>query len=244
MKNKHKIVLVKTIIALSGFFVILASILGVTSELKLYGNLNEKVNDIALILIAIGFVFTSIMIVLIFKIDIRPEKTKPRRYRISIDNFSGLRDIIRNELLKDNYEEFKLYKTEHYKIEFAIKNSFKNQYVVAMLKMDELSEKVYNDFKKNYFDDFDKHLIDNGYVYSKNAISIFYVICVTKKNKFFTKYINQNVYQFHKRYNLPIGIDLEKGYIYIATQKEGLAPHKYYKLKRMFKKYISRIIEK
>ena len=240
MKNKHKIVLVKVVISLTAIFMTLGIIFWATSEI-IYNDFNELILNIAYILTGIGFFFGFIMIALMFKIDIRPEKTKPKKYKILINDFNELKQVISKKTKEENYSDFKVYENNRCRIEFGIKNKFREQYIVALLNLEELTEEIYQEFKDNYFEDFGNYLIQNNEINPSKTINLIYIICVNKKNKVFNKYVERNVYQDYQRYNLPVGIDMENKDLYIATQNDGMAPNKYRKLKRVFEKYIEDI---
>lgn len=240
MKNKHKIILVKVVISLTAIFMTLGIIFWATSEI-IYNDFNELILNIAYILTGIGCFFGFIMIGLMFKIDIRPEKTKPKKYTILINDFNELKQVISKKIEEENYNNFKVYENNRYRIEFGIKNKFREQYIVALLNLEELTEEIYQEFKDNYFEDFGNYLIQNNEINPSKTINLICIICINKKNKVFNKYVERNVYQDYQRYNLPVGIDMENKELYIATQNEGMAPNKYRKLKRMFEKYIEDI---
>ena len=240
MKNKHKIILVKVVISLTAIFMTLGIIFWATSEI-IYNDFNELILNIAYILTGIGCFFGFIMIGLMFKIDIRPEKTKPKKYKILINDFNELKQVISKKIKEENYNELKVYENNRYRIEFGIKNRFREQYIVALLNLEELTEEIYQEFKDNYFEDFGNYLIQNNEINPSKTINLIYIICVNKKNKVFNKYVERNVYQDYQRYNLPVGVDMENKDLYIATQNDGMAPNKYRKLKRMFEKYIEDI---
>lgn len=240
MKNKHKIILVKVVISLTAIFMTLGIIFWATSEI-IYNDFNELILNIAYILTGIGCFFGFIMIGLMFKIDIRPEKTKPKKYKILINDFNELKQVISKKIEEENYNNFKVYENNRYRIEFWIKNKFREQYIVALLNLEELTEEIYQEFKDNYFEDFGNYLIQNNEINPSKTINLIYIISVNKKNKVFNKYVERNVYQDYQRYNLPVGVDMENKDLYIATQNDGMAPNKYRKLKRMFEKYIEDI---
>lgn len=244
MKNKHKIILVKVVISLAAIFTSFGTMFAAMYEMELYSNFIGEIKTLAYVLLAIGFLFGFIMIGLMFKIDIRPEKTKPKKYKILVNHFNELKQVISKKIKEENYNEIKVYENNRYKIEFGVKNKFREQYIIALLNLEELTEEIYQEFKDNYFEDFGNHLIQNGEINPSKTINLIYIICVNKKNKVFTNYVQRNVYQGYQRYNLPIGIDLENKTVYIATQSDGMAPNQYRKLKRMFEKYIDGIIEK
>ena len=122
MKNKYKIILVKVVISLAAIFNILGAILGVTSEMELYRNFNEEIKTIAYVLIAIGFFFTFIMIALMWKIDIRPEKTKPKKYKILINDFNELKQVISKKIKEENYNELKVYEKCTHNLSLMLKS--------------------------------------------------------------------------------------------------------------------------
>lgn len=244
MKNKYKIILFKIVIVLVGVFLFAFAISYTASKKNLDIKLDdfyEKLNYITGI--PCGF-FGALMFIFIFCVDIRPEKTKPEKYKLISNDYKEIKKIIGNNIFAEGYSEFKTYKNDLFQIDYAIKKRWGCQYILAMLNLEELTEEIYAEYKKSYFEDFGNHLMQCGYIVPEKDISITYVICVKRKNNTFINYTQKNVYQMYMRYNLPVGIDCQNKMMYIATQNEGIAPNRYNKLKRMFKKYVENILEK
>ena len=242
MKNKHKIILVKFFILMAFIFTILfwisLIIFGKQAEFTEQYYFFEKVSIVVGIMHA---VLGMVVFILMCKIDIRPERTKPTKYKINTIDFGSLKQNIYMKLKEEKYTEFKVYQNSRYKIHYSIKSKLNNQYIVSLFNLDELTEEIYQEFKNNYFEEFDNYLIQNNEINPRKSLNLIYIICVSKKNKVFNNYVQRNVYQGYQRYNLPIGIDLENKTVYIATQSDGMAPNKHRKLKRMFEKYIQDI---
>ena len=171
---------------------------------------------------------------------------KEYRYLYDEREYGMIYSIIDFDVLLDNegYSSLEEFKTNNYSINYAVKETIFNDYVIAILKQEELKEEIYQEFKENYFEEFGNYLIESRKVNPNKNINVFYVICVDKSSKYFTSYTERNVYQYYKRYNLPVGVSFKTNKIYIASQIEGFAPLKYRKLRKMFMKYIKDIIVK
>lgn len=95
-----------------------------------------------------------------------------------------------------------------------------------------MNDKLLDDFKKNYFEEFGYYIMNNKEINKKNNITITFIICVDKVNSKFYSYVCSNVEQFHKRFDIPIGISFGSKQLYIPPQKEGIYRGKYNKLKK------------
>lgn len=243
MKNKHKIILVKFVISLSGLLMIFSLFLGITSEMKLYGDRSEYYNNIAYVLMLLFSISTIIMIILMMKIDIRPEKTKSKKHKIKIEDYKGFKDYLENKLMNNGYNEEKKYDNNLFEINYFIKYQFKCSTIIALIKLEELTEEIFDKYKENYFEDFGDYLLQNSELNAADNFNLIYIICVDRVNQVFSKYTEGNVKQYFKRYILPVGVSFGSKTLYIATQKDGYAISKCKSLTKLFKSYIEDIIE-
>lgn len=243
MKENHKIILVKVLLTICGILSVFYLFLGITAGMELYGVYSERIVEISNIILVIDMFLGACLMFLMWKVDIRPKKTMPQKYKLLINNFDDFKEKLSISLMKDGYSDFETYKGDLCEIEYSIKNRYCNQYIIALVKLEKLTETIYKEFKNNYFSDFGNYLIRDGQINPRIAINVIYIICVNTKNDLFMRYTGRNVYQHYQRYKLPIGVDFESETMYVATQSDGIAKNKYNKLKRMFQKYISDIIQ-
>ena len=245
MKNEHKIILVKVALSISLILMILFFIFSIGSGIEIFGENNEFYYNLGYkFFLLLYFIIGTITTILMCKIDIKPVKTKSKKYKLKYESYKEFQYKLYDVLYNEGYSSFEEFKTNNYSINYAVKETIFNDYVIAILKQEELKEEIYQEFKENYFEEFGNYLIESRKVNPNKNINVFYVICVDKPSKYFTSYTERNVYQYYKRYNLPVGVSFKTNKIYIASQIEGFTPLKYRKLRKMFMKYIKDIIVK
>jgi hypothetical protein len=223
------------IIAMAALFMLGLQVEG-TSKFNFY----EKISIITFSTCALSVI---VMVVLMMKIDIRPQKTKSEKLRIKTTNYDDFKDTLFKEMINDGYERKEIFKTNKYSIEYAIKNTFGESFIIAILKLGELTEDIYQDYKKNYFEEFGYYLLNTNQIKVTNNFYITYIICVDRVTKIFSEYTESNVKQYWGRFNLPVGVSFGSRTLYIATQKDGLHIGRYKKLAKKFKQYVSNQIE-
>ncbi len=243
MKNEHKIILVKVALSISLIFMILFFVFSIGSGVEIFGENNEFYKNLTYLFLAPAFFFIgTVTIVLMCKIDIKPIKAKSKKYQIKYESYKEFKCKLYERLYNEGYSNFEEFKTNNYSINYALKKTIFNDYVIAILKQEELAEEIYQEFKENYFEKFGNYLIESKRVNPNKNINVIYIICVDKSNKYFTNYTERNVYQYYKRYNLPVGVSFKTNKIYIASQIEGFAPLRYKRLKNMFKRYVKDLV--
>ena len=239
MKNEHKIILVKSIIALSGILLVLTLVIGITSEIQVVGTKSYYFyKNLSLIILLSFFLSGTIMMILMWKIDIRPQKTKSEKYKIKTTNYNDLKKYLFEAALDDGYESRGTFKTDKYSIDYVLKNKLGESYIIVLLNLDELTEDIYKEYKDNYFEKFGSNLLNTNQVKVTNNIHVTYIICVDRVTKTFSQYTESNVKQYWGRFNLPVGVSFASGTLYISTQQDGLFKGRYKKLVKNFKGYI------
>ena len=153
------------------------------------------------------------------KIDIKQVKTKSKKYKIKYESYKEFQCKLYDKLYNEGYNSFEEFKTSNYSINCAVKETIFNDYVIAILKQEELKEEIYQEFKENYFEEFGNYLIESRKVNPNKNINVFYIICVDKSSKYFTSYTERNVYQYYKRYNLPVGVSFKTNKIYSKSNR-------------------------
>ncbi|MDD3392502.1 MAG: hypothetical protein PHE54_03080 [Bacilli bacterium] len=244
MKNKHKVLLVKGVIAL-------AAILSMVDFYYLCMLEKLPENDIrfnfyerrAIIMSVLAAISTIIMVILMMKIDIRPQKTKSGKYKLKINTFNDFKNHLIKMLINDGYKKHDIFNGKLYEIEYLIKKSYRQSDIVIMLKVPELTEEIYNKYQENYFEDFGNYLLEARQIKATDSINTIFIICVDRVTPIFSKYTESNVKQYFARYNLPVGISLGSNTLYIATQVEGYARSRWKNLSKLFYKYIRDIID-
>lgn len=244
MKDKYKILLVKFSILLSAILGIMLLVSAFKLEVIDESNLLYKYYERQTILFfALTLLSTIIMIILMLKIDIQPIRTKSKKFKLKISNYNELKDKLFTKLIDDGYDNNQSYKDELYEIDYVIKEKYNNTYIFAIMKLEEMTNEIYELYKENYFEDFGIYLIENNQINPKYDINLTYIICVDKVTPIFSKYTEGNVKQYFGRYILPVGVSFSSNTLYIATQKEGYAKTKYNSLFRKFKLYMNEFIE-
>ena len=177
------------------------------------------------------------------KIDIRPQRTKSKKYKLKINNYEQLKKYLFDKLINEGYDSVKTFEGELYNIDYTIKSNYHKTYIVASMKIEELTEEIYDKYQQNYFEDFGNCLIDNNEVNVIDDIHVIYIICVDKVTPIFSKYTESNVRQYFGRYNLPVGLSFGSDTLYVSTQKEGYAKNKWKKLSKDFYEIIEEVID-
>lgn len=240
MSNKNKIILVKSVIALCGFLMVLTIVAGFAFEFHLLEFIsNEVMEKIYMIMFILCFISAPFMWYLMFKIDIRDEKVKPLKFKIDFNNYNIFKLNLYNSIHKNGYSDFEVFENDKFLIEYSIKKNLTAKKVICLLKCEEMTDEIYNDFKNNYFEDFGHYLLKQNKVNATDDISIIFVICVDRLNNKFNNYITDNVKQYFGRFNLPLGISFGSKTLYSPVQKGGLYKNKYNSLLKEFKTYVN-----
>lgn len=240
ISNKNKIILVKSVIALSFILLMLTMVAGFIFELDLFKSVsNELVGKIYLFMFILFFISATFMLYLMFKIDIRNEKVKPLKFRIDFNNYNSFKIHLYDSIRKSGYSDFEIFENNRFLIEYSIKKNLTAKKVICLLKCEEMTDEIYSDFKNNYFEDFGHYLLKQNKVNATDDISIIFVICVDRVNNKFNNYITDNVKQYFGRFNLPLGISFGSKTLYSPIQKGGLYKNKYSSLLKEFKTYVN-----
>ena len=123
MKNRHKIILVKSIIASAGILMIVSLFLGITSGMELYGDSNEFFVNLSYISLLIFTINAIIMLILMCKIDIRPEKTKPMRLKLKDNDYEMIKENLCQKYEHNGYQKLTKYEYNNAKIDYMIKQN-------------------------------------------------------------------------------------------------------------------------
>lgn len=237
MKKEKKVVVAKIIIIL---MVLLFIIMAFFSYLNFDEIDFTPSYDLYEKIIFGSLIINLILTVILCNINIVSEKSKSKKYKIRIDNFVELKNQIFSKLEIDGYTKEEIFKNDLYEIYYTFKRNIMSTDIVLMLKLDELTEEIYNDYKETYFEDFGNYLIKEKKIKTKE-LNVIFIICVNKVTKYFSKYTESNVQQYYKKYNLPIGVSLASKTLYIGVQKDGYAKLKYQKILKKFNNYIEDI---
>lgn len=241
MKNRHKIILVKSIIASAGILMIVSLFLGITSGMELYGDSNEFFVNLSYISLLIFTINAIIMLILMCKIDIRPEKTKPMRLKLKDNDYEMIKENLCQKYEHNGYQKLTKYEYSNAKIDYMIKQNHSVISLVIYIRIEEMTEELMYGFEEHVFAEQILNLED---IELKDKLDITYVITVDKVTPAFSKYIERNVKQTFWTTVLPVGISLASKTLYISTQEEGFSIFRYKKMKKQFIMDIDELLER
>lgn len=241
MKNKYKIILVKSIIAIGGMLFISSLFLGITSEMLLYGSYNDFFNKLAYFLLFLCTIDTIVMLILMCKIDIRPEKAKPMRLKLKDNNYEMIKENLCQKYEHNGYRKLTKYEYNNAKIDYMIRQNHSVVSLVIYIRIEKITEELMYGFEEHIFVEQILNLED---IEPKDKLDITYLIAVDRVTPTFSKYIERNVKQTFWTTVLPVGISLASKTLYISTQKEGFSIFRYKKMKKQFIMDIDELLEK
>ncbi len=241
MKNRHKIILVKSIIASAGILMIVSLFLGITSGMELYGDSNEFFVNLSYISLLIFTINAIIMLILMCKIDIRPEKTKPMRLKLKDNDYEMIKENLCQKYEHNGYQKLTKYEYNNAKIDYMIKQNHSVISLVIYIRIEEMTEELMYGFEEHVFAEQILNLED---IELKDKLDTTYVITVDKVTPAFSKYTERNIKQTFWITVLPVGISLASKTLYISTQEEGFSIFRYKKMKKQFIMDIDELLEK
>lgn len=244
MKSKHKLLLIKFSISVTGIFFVTAFILkGISAYIlksNLYRQLYENRSNACFLAFAES---ATIMILLMNHMKITPERVKSTKLKIKYRDYDKIKEWIEQQLKKDGYGEIQEYDEYPYKIRYAYQRSLDIVHLIMIIKVEEMTEEMYQGYDEARFEKLGNYLLENKIVREDDSIYMTFIICVDRTNKYFSKYTETDIEQFPRRYSLPIGISLASKTLYIGTQEEGMYKGAYKKLKKKFQTYLEPILE-
>lgn len=244
MKSKHKLLLIKFSISVTGIFFVTAFILkGISAYIlksNLYRQLYENRSNACFLAFAAS---ATIMILLMNHMKITPERVKSTKLKIKYRDYDKIKEWIEQQLKKDGYGEIQEYDEYPYKIRYAYQRSLDIVHLIMIIKVEEMTEEMYQGYDEARFEKLGNYLLENKIVREDDSIYMTFIICVDRTNKYFSKYTETDIEQFPRRYSLPIGISLASKTLYIGTQEEGMYKGAYKKLKKKFQTYLEPILE-
>lgn len=169
-----------------------------------------------------------------------PSKTTPKEYKIN--RIESILDFFINGFKENNFIK-KIYKNNEYKVTCYIKENKENVIINMIIKMEEMTERIYKDFEENYFEKIGNKLLEDNIVNPKKQFYITIFMQVEKNNELFQEMISENISQGAGRYVVPIGIDLSSKKLYIATQQDGFGQGSYNYMKKNIIKEIEEFIK-
>ncbi len=244
MKSKHKLLLIKFSISVTGIFFVTAFILkGISAYIlksNLYRQLYENRSNACFLAFAAS---ATIMILLMNHMKITPERVKSTKLKIKYRDYEKINEWIEQQLKNDGYGEIQEYDGYSYKIRYAYQRNLDIVYLIMMIREEEMTEEMYQGYDEARFEKLGNYLLENKIVREDDSIYMTFIICVDRTNKYFSKYTETDIEQFPRRYSLPIGISLASKTLYIGTQEEGMYKGAYKKLKKKFQTYLEPILE-
>lgn len=244
MKSKHKLLLIKFSISVTGIFFVTAFILkGISAYIlksNLYRQLYENRSNACFLAFAAS---ATIMILLMNHMKITPERVKSTKLKIKYRDYEKINEWIEQQLKNDGYGEIQEYDGYSYKIRYAYQRNLDIVYLIMMIREEEMTEEMYQGYDEARFEKLGNYLLENKIVREDDSIYMTFIICVDRTNKYFSKYTETDIEQFPRQYSLPIGISLASKTLYIGTQEEGMYKGAYKKLKKKFQTYLEPILE-
>lgn len=163
-----------------------------------------------------------------------PLITSPKEY--TIKNIKSILDFFIKGFEENDFIK-RVYKNNEYKVICYTKENKENVIINMIIKIDKITEKVYDDFEENYFENIGNKLLEDIAINEKKIFYTTIFIQVEKNNELFQKIVTENIaqgawsYIVRRSFIVPIGIDLSSKKLYIATQQDGygLGPYNYMK---------------
>lgn len=242
MKNKHKVFLVKFVISLGAVLSIIAFILSVILGIQSRNNLENLFYEKMLALVfSLAILDGIIMVMLMCKIDIRPEKTKPVRLKLKDNDYEIIKKTLCEKYEQKGYKELVEYEYDEANISYMIKQNQAATNLIIFIKIEELTEEIMYGFEEQIYA---KQILNLEDIEPKDKLDIIYIVIVNKVTSIFTKYTERNIKQTFWLTTLPIGISLASKTIYISTQEESFSILRYKKMKKQFITDINDMLEK
>lgn len=170
-----------------------------------------------------------------------PLITPPKEY--TIENIKSILDFFIKGFEENDFIK-RVYKNNEYKVICYTKENKENVIINMIIKIDKITEKVYDDFEENYFENIGNKLLEENVVNKKKIFYTTIFIQVEKNNELFKKIVTENIAQGAGRYIVPIGIDLSSKKLYIATQQDGYGLGSYNYMKKNIIKEIDEFLKK
>lgn len=210
--------------------------------LEYYGNdplnnRNEEYiywNRIAIITCLICLISCIIMVVLMCTIKLKLKPQTAEKLDLNFNNYFDFLEYLKDRLILNNFKNHDLiFQNEQCQILIFSRKKFWKLECFMIMRVTELmdehlniaSEKV-SEFLTDYYQ---KDIITDW-------VSLIELVCVDKISPTFRKFVNSNIEQGFKQYQLPVGVSFGGKNIYIAKQKDGFAVGQYKKLRKEFLK--------
>jgi hypothetical protein len=236
MKRRTKEVILKTLIVMGITFMVLPIFFIIVVELY------PKYKDFIELLIVIdGILFfvsgSTLMILLpIFGLELKPQKAE--KIDLAYNHYQEfLEDISIKATEKGYHKQESEVKSDQFSFDIFLRKKLSMLETIYIIGIDELSKdnlslvyEKYEEFLRNIYGE--KTITDK--------ISVIIVICVEKDSKAFHQFLNSNIIQTFKFFQLPVGISFMTKQFFIARQKDGYAIYQYKKLRKQFLNVISK----
>ena len=173
----------------------------------------------------------SLMILLpIFGLVLKPQKAE--KIDLRYDDFQSFLEDITIKTAKRKFLRYEVNTTnKQYRFEVFTRKKLWMLESIYVVGVDELT----NDSLNTIYEKFDEFLME---FYGKSVItdwvSVIIIICVENDSPSFHKFVNSNINQTFKFFQLPVGVSFKTRKLLIARQKDGYAVGKYKKLRKQF----------
>ncbi len=241
MKDKTKIIILKTIIAIGGICILI--VFPGSIPLGLLIN-----NEFIVALIVYGaMILDGIVAVLIILLgwlwrDIKAPPTKADKIPLPFCSYDETKNSLQASLNEFKYnKQDEMTKDNQVTVMLYIKTFKSNEKdCFTIIRTTELNDEIMNVANNCITDMLNEYYNEKIITDKINMISVF---CVDRITPTLQKLLNSNIQQGYKNGRLPVAISFGGKNIYIAKQKDGFAITKYKRLRKQFLKILKQSMQ-
>jgi hypothetical protein len=232
----NKIRILKTSICITVFLGIIFFITLIIFEQQPLDSASRDLSEkIAIIMLVLSIISCIIMVYLLYKMKIPDIKVEPKVLKLKKTQYEDFKKIFKQKLTDSDYTVSNYSNSESLKIDYALKESKSEAYLVVLIKVAEYNEKEV-DIKVNALYE---HL--NQISTPKNVRNTFYIVCTEKNTEDFKEYIYRSARLSYMLYNVMVGVSFEEKALYI-NDYVGLFKREHKKLVKEFMKYSDELV--
>ena len=247
MSDKTKIIILKSVIAISAFFGVLIIGIPIIATIVFWNVPEDEIPPdimlpqpfynlwIADLIICAVLCILLVTLMSTMKLENKP---KPYKYPLGFPDFSSLETFITDAVTKNAYaRQADTFFEPDGKTTLFIKSAglWKID-CIALIRTKELTNEVLENANDSITEALYKYY---GKEKITDTVSMISIICVDRITPAFQKLMNSNVEQGIKNFRLPTGISFGGKQIYIPRQDDGFAIAKYKKLRKEFMKIMN-----
>ena len=189
-------------------------------------------NNLAIIVFILWGFWVIIMIILMAAVPLDPEVTEAEKMELKISDYNDFEKAVEEKLYAQKFKMIKYFEENEYGMKLYVKTTISNTYVAKILIANEFTDIIHKDSIDKTRDFLSDEIID----ITSRDFNVIDCFCANKGNEAFTEFVNKNVKQEYRVYQLPAGVLFDEKAMYIAVQKGGWFIARYHSLKRMLKK--------